>query len=286
MGLAAYGKPREDLYDLFRSMIEVDGLDIRFTRDAALVPLFNEAPRPAAQARRAPVRGRRPGLRGPAGVHRGVLRVLAQPAQARRLRQPRARRRVRAELLGERRRARRDRLGAPPRLQRAGRRRQRRRRGTARLPRGSPGRSGTARHPVALPRLDAVGRHAGEGVRLRPKSTSPARPGGGVPRTAAHVAEGRTLAARPGECPRIPLPSSPRTPLNARGSAEGRLAIGRKWGQIRHPHQGQTTAPRCRCVRDRCLQCFDPRSTARPTSPLVHRASSRMPDAAGGRRTT
>ena len=42
MGLAAYGKPREDLYTLFRSMIEVDGLDIRFAREQALVPLLKK----------------------------------------------------------------------------------------------------------------------------------------------------------------------------------------------------------------------------------------------------
>lgn len=39
MGLAAYGRPRKDLYDLFRSLIEVDGLTIRFAPDAALLPI-------------------------------------------------------------------------------------------------------------------------------------------------------------------------------------------------------------------------------------------------------
>ncbi|SIO84436.1 carbamoyltransferase C-terminal domain-containing protein [Nocardiopsis sp. JB363] len=40
MGLAAYGKPRAELYELFRSMIEVDGVDIRFARDQSLLPIF------------------------------------------------------------------------------------------------------------------------------------------------------------------------------------------------------------------------------------------------------
>lgn len=39
MGLAAYGKPRKDLYDLFRALVEVDGLTIRFAPDAALLHL-------------------------------------------------------------------------------------------------------------------------------------------------------------------------------------------------------------------------------------------------------
>lgn len=39
MGLAAYGRPRKDLYDLFRSLIEVDGLTIRFASGAALLQL-------------------------------------------------------------------------------------------------------------------------------------------------------------------------------------------------------------------------------------------------------
>ncbi len=37
MGLAAYGQPRKDLYDLFRSLIEVDGLTIRFAPETALL---------------------------------------------------------------------------------------------------------------------------------------------------------------------------------------------------------------------------------------------------------
>jgi carbamoyltransferase len=42
MGLAAYGKPRRDFYDLFRSLIEVSGLTIRFAPEAALFPLFKK----------------------------------------------------------------------------------------------------------------------------------------------------------------------------------------------------------------------------------------------------
>lgn len=42
MGLAAYGQPRKDLYDLFRSLVEVDGLAIRFAPDAALLQPFKK----------------------------------------------------------------------------------------------------------------------------------------------------------------------------------------------------------------------------------------------------
>lgn len=45
MGLAAYGKPRKDLYTLFRSMIEVDGLDVRFTREQGSWGEIVDAPR-------------------------------------------------------------------------------------------------------------------------------------------------------------------------------------------------------------------------------------------------
>ncbi|MPZ78883.1 MAG: hypothetical protein GEV28_00155 [Actinophytocola sp.] len=42
MGLAAYGKPRKDLYELFRAMIDVDGLGIRFAPDSTLLPIFKK----------------------------------------------------------------------------------------------------------------------------------------------------------------------------------------------------------------------------------------------------
>jgi carbamoyltransferase len=42
MGLAAYGNPREDLYNLFRPLLEVDGLTVRFAPDAALVGPFKK----------------------------------------------------------------------------------------------------------------------------------------------------------------------------------------------------------------------------------------------------
>lgn len=42
MGLAAYGKPRQDLHDLFRGMIELDGLDIRFVSGQRLLALSKQ----------------------------------------------------------------------------------------------------------------------------------------------------------------------------------------------------------------------------------------------------
>jgi len=42
MGLAAYGQPRKDLYQLFRPLLEVDGLTIKFAPDAALLQPFKK----------------------------------------------------------------------------------------------------------------------------------------------------------------------------------------------------------------------------------------------------
>lgn len=42
MGLAAYGKPRRDLYNLFRAMIDVDGLNITFAPAHTLLPIFKK----------------------------------------------------------------------------------------------------------------------------------------------------------------------------------------------------------------------------------------------------
>lgn len=42
MGLAAYGQPRKELYDLFRPLLEVDGLTIKFASEAALLNPFKK----------------------------------------------------------------------------------------------------------------------------------------------------------------------------------------------------------------------------------------------------